>query len=252
MWHWLAELKLPGGVFGLEDGADWLLERATARKVGIPYGDVGACRLHDHQQVALQEWMGQAHRVLEDRLFIHESPAIDFPDLLSTARQWVRAGARWIVIDHGLRIRYQASGSRERLDLTIGNAMNALADFGIKAGVPVVLCWHLNRDSEEEAPPKRSDFKESGYLDAAARTMLGLWKQKDRPGSVLTTVVKCTKGEEGATFALERDAPHGLIHSTGGYEVDFAAEAEAARRAKEHQRAETKPRRALFDEGART
>ncbi len=252
MWHWLVDLKLPGGVFGLEDGADWLIERATARRIGIPYGAVGACRLHEHQQTDLQNWLGRMHEVLEERLFIHESPAIDFADLLAEARRWVREGARWIVIDHGLRIRYQAPGSRERLDLTIGNAMNALADFGIRAGVPVVLCWHLNRDSEEESPPKRSDFKESGYLDAAARTMLGLWKHAKKPGRVLATVVKSTKGQEGHTYALERDAEHGLIHAKGGELWDIEAEKRAERETQEQQRQDRKRRAPLFNENART
>ena len=77
------------------------------------------------------------------------------------------------------------------------------------------------------------DFKETGYLEAAARAMLGLWEQQTRPGYLLVTGVKVTEGERDWTVAVERDREHALVHSVGGCVVDFAAEARAAKEAAE-------------------
>ena len=111
----------------------------------------------------------------------------------------------------------------------IAPILDQLATLGDRHKVAIIVNWHLNRDGEDEERPRMRDYKESGYLDAAARAMLGLWEQKSRPGYLLVTGVKATEGKRDWTVAIERDAEHALVHSLGGYEVDFAAEAQAAK-----------------------
>ncbi|QSQ14076.1 hypothetical protein JY572_38140 [Myxococcus landrumensis] len=246
--HWVFRQRMCGGVFGLEDGVEWLTDRPTAQHMGIQYGDVGACRLGGngpsavaYNEERLQQWMGEMHSAFEERLFIYDvtdtgvdvdTPSISFPDLLAEARRMIHHGARFIVIDHGLRIEYPRSHREQREDQAIGKAMDALANLGMRTNTPIIMLWHLNRSSDDESMPKRSDLKESGYLDAAARVILGLWRQSSRAGHQLVTVVKATKGKEGATAALEIDGGAGLLRLRGGYPVDFEAERQAQQEAK--------------------
>lgn len=241
---WVAN-NIPGGVFGLEDGVEWVTDRPTARHMGIPYGDVGACRLKGntpemqrYHEEKLAEWMGHMHEAYERNLFLYDTtdtgldtdaPSIAFPDLLAEARRMIQAGAKWLVIDHGLRVYYPLQGRDDRRDLAIGRALDTLANLGMRTGVPIIVLWHFNRDSDEGTAPKRSDLKEGATVDAAARTILGLWRQPSRSGVQLATAVKATKGKEGVTAALEVDGEAGLLRTSGGYVVDLAAEATAAR-----------------------
>lgn len=257
--RWVAQ-DIPGGIFGLEDGVEWVTDRPTARHMGIPYGDVGACRLGGNNEEAqryneekLSNWLGWMHDAYERNLFLYDttdtgldtdSPSISFPDLLAEARRMIKAGAKWIVVDHGLRVEYPMRGRDDRRDLAIGRALDTLANLGMRTGVPIIVLWHLNRDSDEESMPTRHDLKEGATVDAAARTITALWRQKHRGGHQLVTSVKATKGKEGVTAALEIDGEAGLLRSGGGYVVDFEAERAAAQAEQPQQR--SGKRRRLF------
>jgi replicative DNA helicase len=259
---WVFRQRLTGGVFGLEDGVEWVTDRPTAQHMGIAYGEVGASRLPGgdestarYHEEKLQDWMSQLHAAYEERLFVYDvtdtgidadTPSISFPDLLAEARRMIHHGARFILIDHGLRIEYPRSHREQREDQAIGKAMDALANLGMRTGVPIIMLWHLNRNSDDEAQPKRSDLKESGYLDAAARVILGLWRQQSRQGHQLVTAVKATKGKEGITAALEVDGPSGLLRASNGYVVDFEAERATAQ---EERSLRSTRRRPLFPTG---
>lgn len=227
IWNWLTA-NIRGGIVGLEDGTKWLTRRHLSRSLGLPVASMGACRLHEHQMGHMQSWMERASALYRQNLRIHRAGGIDAPGLLSLVQRWIGDGLRWVVIDHGLRVNY---GDDKRYDRKIGITLDQLATLGDRHKVAIIVNWHLNRDGEDEQRPKMRDYKESGYLDAAARAMLGLWEQKSRPGYLLVTGVKATEGKRDWTVAVERDAEHALVHSVGGYEVDFAAEAEAAKEA---------------------
>jgi replicative DNA helicase len=236
IWHWGANLKVPGGVIGLEDGCDWFTERLTAREVMIPYEQVGYARLHESQQEMLQAWCSRAYEVLEQNVLIEDytregdaADSIGFGEVFAVIRAMVEAGARWVVIDHGLRIDWMKGAAVERNDMAIGHGMKRISRYAERTGAAIVFLWHLNRQTEEGFMPKRSDLKESGYLDAEARKIYILWRQPTRPGVQLCTTVKATKGKEGYTAALPlTDSEYGLLGRTGGYVVDFEAEAAQA------------------------
>lgn len=236
MWYWANSMKLPGGVIGLEDGCDWWIERLTGRAVGIAYEEVGFARLdeeHKGQETALANWCGTAHGVMEERVFFEDyrdaddsSSSISFPEVFATIRNMVEGGARWIVIDHGLKIDWARGASTDRYDMAIGHGIDKCALYAERTGAAIIFLWHLNRAQQEGSTPQRSDLKESSYVDAAARKIYVLWKHADKPGVQLVTTVKATKGEEGVTVALPlTDAKYGLLARTGGYRVDFVAEA---------------------------
>lgn len=232
IWNWLkADIK--GGIIGLEDGTKWLTRRHLSRALGIPVAMVGVSALHEYQQGTLNDWMERSSLMYRRNLRIHRAGGIDAPGLLAIVQRWIAEGARWIVIDHGLRVNYAAGRDSRRYDMAIGQTLDALATLGDRHKCAVIVNWHLKRDREKEDRPNMDDYKESGYLEAAARAMLGLWEQQSRPGALLVTGVKVTEGERDWTVAVERDREHALVHSVGGYVVDFAAEAKAAKEAAE-------------------
>lgn len=240
MYYWARSMNEPGGLIGLEDGCDWFTERLTGRAVGVPYEQVGYAALDDGQQESLANWCNHAHGVLEDKVFFEDysetgdaTASISFPEVFAVIQRMTEAGAKWIVIDHGLRIDWMKGASTDRYDMAIGQGMARCSRYAERTGVALVFLWHLNRQQQEGSIPQRSDLKESGYVDAEARKIYVLWKQASRPGVQLCTTVKATKGEEGVTVALPlTDAVYGLLSRTGGRRVDFAAEAEEERRKK--------------------
>lgn len=233
MFYWAKSMQEPGGLIGLEDGCDWFLERLTGRAVGVPYEQVGYAPLDEGQQASLGNWCATAHEALEARMVYEDysetgdaASSISFPEVFAVIQRMTEAGAKWIVIDHGLRIDWMKGAATERYDMAIGQGMARCSRYAERTGVAIVFLWHLNRAQQEGSIPQRSDLKESGYVDAEARKIYVLWKQASRPGVQLCTTVKATKGEEGYTVALPMtDAVYGLLSRTGGRVVDFAAEA---------------------------
>lgn len=227
IWNWLTA-SLNGGIVGLEDGTAWLTRRHLARFLRIPVAQVGACELDPQREAAGYDWMAQTSAMYRKHLRIHRAGGLDAPGLVALVQRWLGEGLRWVVIDHGLRVKYDAPGER-RMDLAIGRTMDTLANLAIRHKASVIVNWHINRDNEDETAPRMRDYKESGYLDAAARAMLGLWEQSSRPGYLLVTGVKSTEGKRDWTVAVPRDPECALVKSTGGHYVDFRAEREAQR-----------------------
>lgn len=229
VWGWLKR-GIPGGIFGLEDGTGWLVERHCARALSIDLGDVAACRLNAWQEESYQQFMADAHGMLGRLLRVHRTSGLEAPDLLRKARRWIANGAKWIVIDHGGRIGHQSKSERESENLKIKATVQALDDLAHNASVPIIVNWHFNRDGgKREGRPTMEDYRESGYLEAFSGTMLGLWERDNNPGMLLCTVVKNRKGPRDVTVALERDARCGLVKPSGGYAIDHAAEREQER-----------------------
>jgi replicative DNA helicase len=233
MAHWLWTRPDMGGVFGLEDGTRWLPERWLAYKLGMDYADVGAsaARLTQAQEMAMEDFTPRLHDILRAKLKRYKRPGITASELIARCRRWVSEGVKWIVIDHGLRVDYEAGNGRE--DRAIGRTVDALANLAYDKKVHIIAAWHLNRASDDDSMPQRKDLKESGYLDAAARFILGAWRQQNGPGGhprTLLTVVKANKvAPEGLTGCLEWAGRSGMFEPRGGYVVDFNAERQRER-----------------------
>lgn len=234
-WYWSMKRTnwRKGCLFGFEDGTAWLVERQLARYLDIRYEDVACSRLTEWQEQKCHSFMEQYLPLMRERLIVHRGPGLAAKDLIARVNRAIDVdGVGYVIIDHGLRVKYVDAGSRERYDQAIGFTMDALAEKGRTSNVPIIVLWHLNRSSEEEEVPTRNDLKESGYLDAAARRILVSWRKGDRR---LVTVVKCNKGRENVTVELPGDhgGKYGLLSLTEGREVDFQSEAKAAAEAKQ-------------------
>jgi replicative DNA helicase len=248
--HWLCTLKKRGGLFGLEDGTRWLVERWVARDFGMAWGDVGSV-VPEHQRRRIRDipWVpehfadvrhGAAEsyflpevsffgllsgyeRLLDERLMRHGGGGITSPQLLAKCRRWIDEGAEWIAVDHGLRVDYVA-GRDERLDLAIKRGVEGLSTLSEQTGVPIILAWHLNRSAgSDELPPAMKDVKESGYLDATAATVLGLWRNGE--GRTFSNVIKSRRsGAIGRVAELPWADQSGMFAPHLSREVDLAAE----------------------------
>lgn len=227
--YWLRVLPHHGGLIGLEDGTAWLDERWIAASLGINYADVGCSRLNTWQEERYVEHLEHVGPLLQTKLRKYRRPAMTATQLLTKCRRWLDDGVKWIVVDHGLRVIYEPDG-RLRDDKIIGNTVDALANMAMVYKAPIIFAWHLNRASEDEAQPTLGDLKESGYLDAAARFIVGMWSKE---GRTMATVVKATKvAPVGMTCELEWKGRSGLFDTSKGKVVDFQAEARAAAEAK--------------------
>lgn len=229
MAYWLRVLPHHGGLIGLEDGTSWLDERWIAASLGINYADVGCSRLNDWQEAKYLEHMEHVGPLLREKLRKYRRPGLTATQLLTKCRRWLDDGVKWIAVDHGLRVIYEPDG-RLRDDKIIGNTVDALANMAMVYKAPIIFAWHLNRASEDESQPTLGDLKESGYLDAAARFIGGMW---GREGKSYFTTVKATKvAPVGLTCELGWKGRSGLFDTNQGRVVDFQAEARAAAEAK--------------------
>lgn len=247
IWRWLCR-GIPGGIFGLEDGTGWLIKRHLARALNLDLGNVAACRLNDWQEQRYGEFMAHAHEMLGRLLRVHRTSGLDAPDLLAKARRWIARGAKWLWIDHGGRIGHASKNERESENLKIKATVEALDNLAHNTSTPIIVNWHFNREGgKREGRPTMEDFRESGYLEAFAGTMLGLWERDANPGMLLVTVVKNREGPRDVTCAITRDARFGLVNGTG-YTLDLKAE--AAARSEERTFARRSTRDRLFTPGA--
>jgi hypothetical protein len=242
------------GLFGLEDGTRWLVERWVARDFGMPWGDVGTAfpeaphirhmdapwlpeRFVDDRprpngtyfpaRISFFRALEAYESILDERLLRHASGGIAAPQLLAKCRRWIDDGAEALVIDHGLRVDY-TPGRDERLDRAIGRNIDRLADLTVRTGVPVILAWHLNRSSDDGAPPAMGDLKESGYLDATASVIEGTWRVKGvegAPDRTFSNVIKSRRsGGIGKVIEMAWAGESGMMAPELCREVDFARE----------------------------
>ena len=225
---WLRVLPHKGGIIGLEDGTAWLDERWIASTLGIDYAEVGTARLNEWQERKYIEHMEHVGPLLQQKLRKYRRAGMTAGQLVARCRKWIDDGVKWIIVDHGLRVVYEPDG-RLREDKVIGNTMDTLANLALNNKCHIIVAWHLNRASDDDSQPSLGDLKESGYLDAAARAIYGLWRKGDR---TLMTVVKATKvAPVGLTCELGWKDRSGLFDVNLGRVVDFQAEARAAKEA---------------------
>jgi replicative DNA helicase len=245
---WICRMKKRAGLFGLEDGTRWLVERWVARDFGMPWGDVGSSlpevgyvqhrdapwipeRFVDDKPGARETYfparvsflraLEAYEHILDERLHRHASGGIAAPQLISKCQRWIDEGAEVIVVDHGLQVDY-SPGRDERLDFAIGRNIRRLTQLTVDTGVPIILAWHLNRINGDDSAPAMGDLKESGYLDANASTIQGLWRAGDR---TFCNVIKSRRsGGIGKVIEMAWAGESGMVAPDKCIEVNLAAE----------------------------
>lgn len=259
---WACRMRKRIGLFGLEDGTRWLVERWVARDFGMNWGEVGTSlpevgfvrhmdapwipeefiddkpaktATYFPPRVSFFRALEAYEHILDERMFRHAAGGIAAPTLLAKCRRWIDSGAEVIVVDHGLQVDY-TPGRDERLDYAIGKNVKRLMELTVATGVPIILAWHLNRTNGDESTPGMGDLKESGYLDANASTIQGLWRVKGpegQPDRTFSNIIKSRRsGGIGKVIELAWAGESGMMAPDACKVVDFAREYADKRAAK--------------------
>ena len=210
----LAARGIKCGLFGLEDGTQWITERLISRESKIPwtrfFGSPLSVDEKENQQIAtgvVGNWM---KNVAKCAPMGRMKPS----DLVAQAKDWIlNHGVKVIFVDHIGELSH--GGSRERNDLSVGESLSTLRSIAIDYGVPIVAVAHFNRESERSAgKPLLSHFAESAYIERMARLVLGIW-QGPNESMMSVSILKYTAGKAGMTIDIPRVPSSALVSMSG-------------------------------------
>lgn len=244
------------GVFGLEDGTEWIQRRHVAKGMGINARDVGR-KPRDH---AMQVKSGEVFERLAPimrHLHTHKRSGLTARELLRIAENWRRKKkVRIIFIDHGGELDH-SDHSVDENRLRIAASYRLLRTWAFNNQIPVVAVAHTRRKDDrdiEPRPPLASEVRDCSDIENMARMMLGVWSV---PGEdfVRLTSAKVTEGSRYKTVKLAKVAGGVLLDAESAEVVDLFAEkmklAKARKEQKDTERREAKERIAAEKEAVR-
>lgn len=226
------------GVFGLDDGTQWIAKRWLAQQMAVPLREVDSKRLSPEQEASVADHAAALWPLLE-RVRTFAFGRLKTHDLIAMAHRWVDEGAKaiWIdtlnVIDHA----QPQAGQRWQNDQGIVQTVFALKDFAEEVQIPVICLAHTARSEDRRAherPPNMQELAGSAFIERCARLILGLWS---KDGQMRATVLKATEGPPGATVALTRFAEAAMLDPNGAEKVNVHAERAQARKDAARERA---------------
>lgn len=213
------------GYIGLEEGTKFIARRLLASALGLSVRDVGRVRLNAYQQERLQEEAGRIYPVLQ-RLRV-DAGANTPAKLGRLVRRWISQGVQCIYLDHGGEVEHDMV-VKDRFDLAIRRTLLGLRPLLIRHNVPLVWICHLNREPGD-GRPKKGHLKESGYLEAMGRLVLGCWRHERWPDRMLLEVMKGNETEPDCTLWLQANWKAALPESDGGGRIAWDELAEERR-----------------------
>lgn len=241
-----AQLELmPGfkvGLFGLEDGTNWLTRRLMARDMGWALRDVGSKHRSPAEQELSQTVGARLHEKFSGRVLTYRHDTITPDELIRRATRWkLEYGIHQLVIDHIGEISHQGGGgggfgqrAQEQHWERVRETVRRLRNWAIRYETPVVALVHHSEEAQQfgskvpaSGPPKMSSMAGGRDLDRRARVVLALWKKGD---ALRCTALKANEAAAHWTVEFERLFEAALITPTGGRTIDLAAEAAAERR----------------------
>lgn len=203
------------GLFGLEDGTEWVTERLVSREANVPLSWLDR-RLDDKRAEDVVEASGRVSLWMQNVAKCAPPGRLKPADLVAQARDWVvNRGVRAVIVDHIGELHH--GDNRERYDLSIAESLSQLRSLARDYGAVVVAVAHLKRATGKR--PTQADFAESAYVERMARLALGVWAGDD-PTGVNLTVLKHTYGPAGGTVTVRRVAAAALVASFGGSRLD--------------------------------
>jgi len=205
----MAAEDIPVVIFSLEMDTDKLLYRLRGRVMDEIHKEL---RDNHKDKIAIIE---AADSVIEHfPLIIDERPGLTIEQIVSTARKWHLMGrCNAVFIDYFQLMRFPKRG-KDRLDIVMGRASNALKNLAKEIGGPVFLLSQLNRNLEqrENKRPRMADLRECGSLEQDADGILFLyrhWKyDPEAPENVTEILVeKLRDSVASVTIPVRYEAP---------------------------------------------
>lgn len=231
------------GLFGLEDGTEWLAKRWIAEGTGIPLGEVGWKPRTPEQEVKLAETNERIYPLLR-RVECYRRDTITADELVRRATKWVfKRNVKRIFVDHLGEVDHRDPRRKEDYWQQVSETVRRMRNFAIRYSIPVFVLVHTTEEPSKpgaEAPPKASALAGGRSLDRKARLILGLWRKKQ---SLRCTVLKANEGPQGETVEFERLFEAGLITADGGRLMNLDAERAEERKSRQSDTDEEKSQR---------
>lgn len=222
------------GVFGLENGSEWFIQRLQSEDLNIPLREIGS-RVLTSEQADLKVQVDQLHRELVRRVDTVNAYEMGADEIHRRAvRMVLTRGVRRIYIDNFGEVQHTSPRFPDYVRGVRRTAM-LMRNFAYRYSVPVCFLIHDMEDPPppgQEAPPKPQKMMGGKGPHQIARMVLGVWKKGQ---SIRVTVTKLEKGAPDTTIELQRNFEAATFNPEGGRVLDLNVEA-----AEERKKAKTK------------
>lgn len=219
------DMGLRVGLFGLEDGTEWLSKRIMAREMGMP---VRAVAFHKRtaEQLARFPDVGQSMSTRLKRMICYRNDSVSISELLRRAAVWkTQRLIDVLYVDHGGEVDHTTDKFEDHR-MRVAESYRLLRNFALRYKMPVVVLAHTGRpsDDNEDRPPRVTEIAESAYIERRARLVLGCWRRQGEQDFMRLTVLKQTEGEPNVSMKLARLTQCALIDRTVGERIDLRTE----------------------------
>lgn len=166
--------KLPVAVFSLEMSGEEITERAIKQRAGVSAAVSGSTQQRD-----IQRLLTAGAQIAKAPMFILDEGGVSIGQIQARARRLhQRHKLALIVVDYLQLVR--GSGRKENRSVEVGEVSMGLKALAKELNVPVVVLAQLNRDCERDGrPPRMSDLRESGSIEADADIVILLHTKED-------------------------------------------------------------------------
>lgn len=228
------------GLFGLEDGTDWLVRRWLAEAIGIKLGDVGSLKL-DEEKTLLRDAANARFHPLVTRIRTYRRDSITPRNLVRMLNDWYfrplpgfKRGIRRAYVDHLGELDLSDDAAVKEYWRQVGEGVRLARNFSFRTGCPVIFLVHdtdeeANKPGAKEGPPNPSKLAGGRAIDRKARQIVGVWNYGGPWGEWRGTVLKnTTGGPRGVTVGFERVYDAAMVKASEGRVIDLKEEAAAA------------------------
>jgi len=192
------DAKKPVGIFSLEMSAESLIARLihTEAKVG-----------RQEVEFHMEEIATAAAKIANAPLYIDDRSALSVQQIAAAARRMKQQhDIKALFIDYLQLIRStRDKGTRNDEVAEISNGMKAIAK---ELRIPVIVLSQLSRQVDKDSrPPKLSDLRDSGAIEADADSVLFIYRDMNVPPigpgiPVFVSIEKNREGESGVKVPL--------------------------------------------------
>lgn len=230
------------GLFGLEDGTQWITRRWLADDSGLLLREVGWKRGTTEQEERLAT-AAEKYSELLQRLTAYRHDTIDVDQMVMRASNWITTrGVEAIYVDNLTEVDTRSRNRWDQYWERVAECVRRMRNLAVRTKVPVIVLVHTTDEGQRQPGPPRPEAMAGGQaIFKRARLQLLLWQKRQE---LRCTIGKQTEGPAGQTLVLKRLFEAGLVATEGGEKVDLDAErAQERKRAADEKALEAKKRR---------
>jgi len=202
------------GFFSLEMSKMQLTQRLVSMESEMDLADIIRGKLSDAGMADLMK-LG-VKKLMGNRFFIDDTPAINIYQLRSKARKMVKKGVGFIIIDYLQLMAGIQNGRADNREQEISKISRDLKGLAKELKIPIMALSQLSRgvESRQDKTPVLSDLRESGAIEQDADVVMFMYrpeyygKSADENGNNLAgeTQIKFAKHRSGALDIIKLKA----------------------------------------------